>query len=47
MLEEKIVLTAILRKWRVKSVKTSALMSYYAEIILRPDNPVAIHFTPK
>ncbi|XP_025989496.1 cytochrome P450 4C1 [Solenopsis invicta] len=46
-LEEKIVLTAILRKWRVKSVKTLDNIKYGGSLILRPSEEVLIHFTPK
>jgi len=46
-LEEKIVLTAILRKWRVKSVKTLDTIEYGGALILRPIEEVLIHFTPK
>ncbi|XP_039315060.1 cytochrome P450 4C1 isoform X2 [Solenopsis invicta] len=47
LLEEKIVLTAILRKWRVKSVKTLDDIKYGGSLILRPNEEVLIHFTPK
>jgi len=47
LLEEKIVLTAILRKWRVKSVKTFDTIKYGGSLILRPSEEVLIHFTPK
>ncbi|KAL0132771.1 hypothetical protein PUN28_000480 [Cardiocondyla obscurior] len=46
-LEEKIVLSAILRKWRVKSVKTFDTIKYGYTIILRPQEEVFLHFTPK
>ena len=46
-LEEKIVLTAILRKWRVKSVKTVDTIKFGGSLILRPSEDVLIHFTPK
>lgn len=46
-LEEKIVLTAILRKWRVKSVKTLDTFIYGGSLILRPNEEVFVHFTPK
>ncbi|XP_032672297.1 cytochrome P450 4C1-like [Odontomachus brunneus] len=45
LLEEKIVLTAILRKWRVKSVKTQ--VSFAGSLILRPREEIFLHFTPK
>ncbi|XP_018359901.1 PREDICTED: cytochrome P450 4C1-like [Trachymyrmex cornetzi] len=47
LLEEKTVLTAILRKWRVKSVKTIDTIEYGGSLILRPVEEVFIHFTPK
>ena len=47
LLEEKIVLTAILRKWRVKSVKTIDTIEYGSSLIMRPVEEVFIHFTPK
>jgi cytochrome P450 family 4 len=46
-LEEKIVLTAILRKWKVKSVKTLDTIKYGGALILRPLEEVLVHFTPK
>jgi len=45
--EEKIVLTAILRKWRVKSVEKPDSISYDSAIILRPESPVFVYLTPK
>lgn len=47
LLEEKIVLTAILRKWRVKSVKTLDTLKYGGSLILRSSEKVLVHFTPK
>jgi len=47
LLEEKIVLTAILRKWRVKSVKTIDEIKYGGSLILRPSEEVLVYFTPK
>jgi len=47
LLEEKTVLTAILRKWRVKSVKTLDTIQYAGSLILRPCEEVFIHFTAK
>ncbi|XP_071568018.1 cytochrome P450 4C1-like [Temnothorax nylanderi] len=47
LLEEKIMLAAILRKWRVKSVKTLDTIEYGGALILRPCEEVLIHFTPK
>ncbi|XP_012539613.1 cytochrome P450 4C1 [Monomorium pharaonis] len=47
LLEEKIVLTAVLRKWRVKSVKTLDTIVYGGSLILRPNEEVLMHFTPK
>ncbi|KAL6262605.1 hypothetical protein P5V15_005399 [Pogonomyrmex californicus] len=47
MLEEKTVLTAILRKWRIKSVKTPDMVKYGGSIILRPNEDIPIHFIPK
>ncbi|XP_029660884.1 cytochrome P450 4C1-like [Formica exsecta] len=47
LLEEKTILTAILRKWRVKSVKTADAVSYGATLIFRPSEDIYIHFTSK
>ncbi|KMQ86540.1 cytochrome p450 4v2 [Lasius niger] len=47
LLEEKTILTAILRKWRVKSVKTTDAIQYEASIIIRPCEDIFIYFTPK
>ncbi|TGZ44697.1 Cytochrome P450 4C1 [Temnothorax longispinosus] len=47
LLEEKIMLAAILRKWRIKSVKTFDTIEYGGTLILRPCEEVLIHFTPK
>ncbi|EGI65082.1 Cytochrome P450 4C1 [Acromyrmex echinatior] len=46
-LEEKIVLTTILRKWRVKSVKSVDTIKFGGSLILRPSEDVLLHFTPK
>ncbi|XP_072759233.1 cytochrome P450 4C1-like isoform X2 [Anoplolepis gracilipes] len=45
LLEEKTILTAILRKWRVKSVKMSVEVGL--TIIFRPCEDIMMHFTPK
>lgn len=45
LLEEKSVLTAILRKWRVKSAKEE--VSFASTLILRPCEEVFLYFTPK
>lgn len=47
LLEEKSILTAVLRKFRVKSVKSPAATPYSISVITRPCEPVLIHFTPK
>jgi len=47
LLEEKIILTAILRRWRVKSVKMFDMIKYGFSITLRPSEEVLIHFMPK
>ncbi|XP_070169058.1 cytochrome P450 4C1-like [Polyergus mexicanus] len=47
LLEEKAILTAILRKWKVKSVKTTDAIQYGLTIIYRPCEEIFIHFTPK
>ncbi|XP_011343712.1 cytochrome P450 4C1 isoform X1 [Ooceraea biroi] len=46
-LEEKIILTAILRKWRVKSVHSPIQVPYSISLISRPNKPILVHFTPK
>ncbi|XP_012524924.1 cytochrome P450 4C1 [Monomorium pharaonis] len=45
--EQKIILTAILRKYRVKSVKTLDEIKYAVSIVLRPNEEVLVHLTPK
>jgi cytochrome P450 len=47
LLEEKIVLTAVLRKWRIKSVKTLETIHYTDSLVLKPCEEVLIHFTAK
>ncbi|CAL1679504.1 unnamed protein product [Lasius platythorax] len=47
LLEEKTILTAVLRKWRVKSVKTPDEVQYGAALILRPFEEIFMSFTPK
>ncbi|XP_050449076.1 cytochrome P450 4C1-like [Cataglyphis hispanica] len=47
LLEEKTILTAILRKWRVKSVETADTVPHGASLILRPCEDICIYFTPK
>ncbi|XP_072759258.1 cytochrome P450 4C1-like isoform X2 [Anoplolepis gracilipes] len=47
LLEQKTILTAILRKWRLKSVKTMDVIEYSAALIFRPCEDIFIHFTPK
>ena len=45
--EQKILLTSLLRKWKVKSVKTVDTIKYSAAILLRPEEEVFIHFISK
>lgn len=47
LFEEKVVLSSILRKWRVKSVKTLETIHNGGSLIYRPAEDVLIHFTPK
>ncbi|CAL1674035.1 unnamed protein product [Lasius platythorax] len=47
LLEEKTILTAILRKWRVKSVKKSDEIQYGATLIFRPCEDIFVHFMSK
>ncbi|XP_066595542.1 cytochrome P450 4C1-like [Prorops nasuta] len=47
LLELKTAVTAILRIWRLKSVKTYDTIDLHAAIILRPSNGVNIYFTRK
>ncbi|XP_036142747.1 cytochrome P450 4C1 [Monomorium pharaonis] len=47
LLEGKIVLTAIFRKWKVKSVKTMDAVQYGSSFILRPIEELPMYFTPK
>lgn len=46
-LEDKIALTAILRKWRVKSVKTPDKIRSSYTLIFRPCEEILLHFVPK
>lgn len=46
-MEEKFILTAILRKWKVKSVLSQKDIKFYGSLILRPSNGIYLHFTPK
>lgn len=45
--EQKIVLTSILRKWRVKSARTPQEMKLIASFILRPHDGNPVYFIPK
>ncbi|XP_033213837.1 cytochrome P450 4c3-like [Belonocnema kinseyi] len=45
--EQKIVLIAILRKWRVRSVRTQEKMKLQAQFILFPHEGKPVYFTPK
>nr|XP_046486885.1 cytochrome P450 4C1-like isoform X2 [Neodiprion pinetum] len=47
LLEQKIVLTTVLRKWRIKSALKYEEAECYIELILRPQNGIKIYFTPK
>lgn len=47
LLEEKFVLTAILRKWKVKSVQNQDNIKFYGALILRPSEGIYLHFIPK
>ncbi|XP_043484955.1 cytochrome P450 4C1-like [Leptopilina heterotoma] len=47
MAEQKIVLTAILRKWRVKSLRSTEEMKYQAHMILCPHNGNPVYFLPR
>ncbi|KAF7381517.1 hypothetical protein HZH66_013911 [Vespula vulgaris] len=47
LLEEKFVLTAILRKWKVKSVQKQDNIKFYGALILRPSEGIYLHFIPK
>ncbi|XP_051155929.1 cytochrome P450 4C1-like [Leptopilina boulardi] len=47
MAEQKIVLTAILRKWRVKSAKSPKEMKFQTNLILSPHNGNPIYFIPR
>lgn len=46
-LEEKIILAAILRRFKVTSVEKPDTISYYFALILRPSNGVHLYFTPR
>ncbi|XP_043461029.1 cytochrome P450 4C1-like [Leptopilina heterotoma] len=45
--EQKIVLTSILRKWRVKSARTPEEMKLISSFILRPHDGNPVYFIPK
>lgn len=45
--EQKIVLTSILRKWRVKSARTPQEMKLISSFILRPHDGNPVYFIPK
>ncbi|XP_025990783.2 cytochrome P450 4C1 [Solenopsis invicta] len=47
LIEQKIVLTAVLRKWKVKSVKTVDTIKYGGALTLKPREEVLMHFMPK
>ncbi|XP_070169048.1 cytochrome P450 4C1-like isoform X1 [Polyergus mexicanus] len=47
LLEEKAILTAILRKWKVKSVKAMDTVQIGLTLIYRPCEEIFINFTPK
>ncbi|XP_020293283.1 cytochrome P450 4C1-like [Pseudomyrmex gracilis] len=47
MLEEKIILTAILRKWRIKCVETPETVIIKSAIVLVPTQGIHIEFIPK
>ncbi|XP_051155970.1 cytochrome P450 4C1-like [Leptopilina boulardi] len=47
MAEQKIILTKILRKWRVKSVKSMEEMKYQPNVILHPYEENRIYFFPR
>jgi len=48
MFEEKIILAAILRKWRVKSKKTHEEMTVDVSLVLRPSQgSMYLHLLPK
>lgn len=46
ILELKIALTTILRKWRVKSVRSPNEIKLQSDLILRCCEPIKLHFTP-
>ncbi|XP_043488236.1 cytochrome P450 4C1-like [Polistes fuscatus] len=46
-LEEKFVLAAILRKWKVKSILKEGHIKFYGALILRPSEGIYLHFIPK
>ncbi|XP_035735155.1 cytochrome P450 4C1-like [Vespa mandarinia] len=47
LLEEKFVLVAILRKWKVKSFQTEENIKFYGALILRPSEGIYLHFIPR
>ncbi|XP_012260587.3 cytochrome P450 4C1-like [Athalia rosae] len=47
MLEQKIVLNALLRSWRVKSLVKFGDEKLHHDMILRPQNGIQLYFTPK
>ena len=47
MTELKVVLTALLRKWRVRSARTQEEMKMHASLILRPHDGNPVYFIKK
>ncbi|KAG7190356.1 hypothetical protein KM043_006468 [Ampulex compressa] len=46
-LEEKILLTEILRKWRIKSAESPENLIIHPHLVSKPVNSVHVYFTPK
>lgn len=44
LMEEKIILVHILRKFKIKSMRTTEEIHPLADLLLRPENPVLIKF---
>ena len=44
LMEEKIILVHILRKFKIKSIKTTEEIHPIADLTLRPENPLLIEF---
>ena len=47
MMEEKIILASVLRRFHIKSLDKPGDISILTELILRPRDGIRLHLTPK